>query len=875
MKRRRSEGDPAGGGAPAGSLLALSEPIMASPPRKDDGARRGRRRVLLFASGLALLAFTLQAQSASYVSPLAAPVVVPWFALTVAFAAVHLSETRFQVGRHFVTLSLSEVPLIAGLFLIHPAGLVGAAVAGMFAGLLLSPETTDRVKVLFNLAFAYLSTVVAVFTFHAILQGADPMTNRGRLAAIVATAVVSALTVVLIAAAIRVSGGDLSRADVRVIAIGGVGSAVVNATLGLVSVTIIWVAPDGAWLLVGLTLLFGAVHRGYDHLRTRHESMARLQTVTRDISAAVEPDALVAAMLGGARGLLNAEAASLVLHGGNVLTMVEPETSAPQLEAATVLQVIRERAGVIIPRSTNVPELRALLNRSGLPNAVIVPIAQEGELLGALVVGRRATDERDFNGEDLRLLELLGTHGGVALVNSRLVGELRRHATEREHEALHDGLTGLPNRAWFKDQLTGRLEAPTTTAAVMLMDLNGFKEVNDTLGHHSGDVLLCVIAERLQRALAGTGTIARLGGDEFAMLLPDVGGEIAAIGAARQLLSVLEEPISIEGSQLHVTASIGIALAPQHGEETVSLLRHADVAMYAAKSNYSGVEIYRASKDPYSPERLALVSELRTALDAGDLSLAYQPKADLRTGKVVGVEALARWHHPERGYIPPDEFITIAERTGLIAPLTLFVLGEALRQSRTWRLMGLDLAMAVNLSLRSIAPDLPRTVSRLLDETGVSARALTLEITETAIMIDVQRTQQVLNDLAAMGVSLSIDDFGTGYSSLAYLKRLPVTELKVDRSFVMNMTQDDSDATIVRSTVDLARNLGLRVVAEGVEDAAAWSALAHLGCDLAQGYYLSPPLKPEEIAPWCDQQRDSQAARRTPVRVRRGLPAES
>jgi diguanylate cyclase (GGDEF)-like protein len=437
---------------------------------------------------------------------------------------------------------------------------------------------------------------------------------------------------------------------------------------------------------------------------------------------------------------------------------------------------------------------------------------------------------------------------------------LRHQAEVNEHQALHDALTDLPNRTLFHDRVgqalavARREHIPT---AVMIMDLDRFKEVNDTLGHASGDELLEQAGVRLRAALRESDTVARLGGDEFGVLLPKVVDSAAAASVARKLRKALEEPFTIHGLALQIEASVGIALYPEHGDDVHSLLQRADVAMYVAKEQPGGCEIYAKERDDYSPDRLTMLTELRRAIDQGELVLHYQPKADLRTSEVHGVEALVRWSHPIRGLVPPDEFIPLAQKTGVIVPLTFFVLNEALRQCRTWQLEGLDLCVGVNLSARNLLDvNLPDTVGELLGRWEVPPSLLELEITESTILADPIRAMHVLSRLSGMGVRLAIDDFGTGYSSLAYLKRLPVDELKIDKSFVQGMEDDENDAVIVRSTIDLGRNLGLRVVAEGVESAEAWRQLVGLGCDVAQGYYLSRPVPAAELAAWLRARRE-------------------
>jgi diguanylate cyclase len=364
---------------------------------------------------------------------------------------------------------------------------------------------------------------------------------------------------------------------------------------------------------------------------------------------------------------------------------------------------------------------------------------------------------------------------------------------------------------------------------------------------------------RLHQAVGAHATVARLGGDEFAVFLPEA-DETSAQQVTAQLCLVLEEPFLVEGYSLQVEVSIGIARYPAHGSDPVTLLRHADVAMYTAKKGHEGYAFYDAQRDQYSPHRLALLGDLRRAIATGQLRLYYQPQAELKRGEVSSVEALVRWQHPTDGFIPPDQFLPLAEQTGLIEPLTGWVLETALEQCRRWLDAGRTLGVAVNLSMWNLRnASLPETIARLLARYRVPPHLLCVEITESAMMADVERTLRVLHQLGASGVRIAIDDFGTGYASLAYLKRLPADELKIDRAFVQHLATDRGDQAIVQATVTMAHSLGMRVVAEGVEDQAAWNLLATLGCDTVQGYYLARPLSAQELQRWLADRKEAVA----------------
>jgi diguanylate cyclase (GGDEF)-like protein len=424
-------------------------------------------------------------------------------------------------------------------------------------------------------------------------------------------------------------------------------------------------------------------------------------------------------------------------------------------------------------------------------------------------------------------------------------------------QAVTDDLTGLGNRRQLLDELRAAIESGEREVALLLIDLDGFKELNDTLGHHAGDEVLRQIGPRLQEALEQDDTLARLGGDEFAVVL-DPGDETSASAAGLRLRAALERSFAVGGIRVHIDASIGIALFPQHARDALGLLQRADVAMYEAKRTRTGHEVYLPARDTHSRRRLELLGELREGLAGGELILHYQPKADLATGEVHGVEALVRWAHPKRGLLMPSDFLPLADHSGLGRSLTAFVLDRALQEIGERRRDGFDLSVAVNLSPADLLDlGLPSDVARALAHHGFPASALRLEVSEDAVMADPERSLDVLRELRAIGVATALDDFGTGQVSLGHLKHLGVDEIKIDRSFVMRLGHDARDAAIVHTTVDLGRRLGMRVVAEGVETADAWDALALLNCDEAQGFFLGRPMTATALAGWM---RDRAAA---------------
>ncbi len=426
-------------------------------------------------------------------------------------------------------------------------------------------------------------------------------------------------------------------------------------------------------------------------------------------------------------------------------------------------------------------------------------------------------------------------------------------ALSNKHEATHDQLTNIPNRRMFEDHaalMLDNAENAKSQAAMIHIDLDGFKGVNDRLGHHYGDLVLQEVAERLDGAKRPADLVARLGGDEFAVLLGEINGRDDAEAVARRFLDAIEEPLDIEGVPLAVSASLGVSLYPRHGEDVSTLLHRADLAMYEAKEASGGVQVYSNDQESRMPGRLSLLSELSSAMEAGDLSLVYQPKVDLRTGQITGVEALLRWHHEDHGVVNPSWFMPQAEQTELMTPLTDHIMGVAMAQCEAWHAQGIRITVGVNVSARNLH-DLrfPSRVGNLLSQHHLDPAWFEIEITENTVMADPVRSASVLGHLRALGVGISIDDFGTGYSSLASLRQLTIDRIKIDRSFVTDLATRDGDLTIARSVIELGHNLGLKAVAEGIETEEVLNILRDLECDEAQGFLISTPLPAAELTP--------------------------
>ena len=440
----------------------------------------------------------------------------------------------------------------------------------------------------------------------------------------------------------------------------------------------------------------------------------------------------------------------------------------------------------------------------------------------------------------------------------RDISELKQQMDALEHQALHDALTGLPNRTLLYDRLEqGILSAKSDQhpLSLILIDLNHFKTINDTLGHHYGDLLLQQVGHRLSELVRETDTVARLGGDEFALFLPMTSQE-QTLEMSNKIISAIERPFILDDHVLSISSSQGLVFYPDHGENVETLMKRADISMYTAKRTDSGYSIYSSDLDTHTIEQLSLIGDLRDALEHDKLMLYYQPQVDMKTKQVIAVEVLLRWLHPLQGFISPERFIPMAEQNGLMKKLTMWVLEKALEQSKKWSKEGLDLHISVNLSASNLQDlQLPDDVQKLLNEYKIDSNTLIFEITESSIMSNPNRAMEILHKLSSMDIKLSIDDFGTGYSSLAYLKNMPVNEIKVDKSFVIDMLEDQNDEMIVRTVINLAHNLGLRVVAEGIESKEVWDKLRVLECDTAQGYFLSRPVPAESFYSWFTQEK--------------------
>ncbi|MFC3381136.1 putative bifunctional diguanylate cyclase/phosphodiesterase [Couchioplanes azureus] len=821
----------------------------ADAPRAGLSWRAPDGRVLAIAVVLAVLVATVQALWARDQALFSPREAVTLLVLAALFACAERFVVVFPVRRGAHTISLSEIPLVLSLIWCAPAAIVLARILGGVVGLLAFRHQRG-VKLLFNVTLYATEATVATAVFRLIAEPAQVLHPRGWLAAYVAMMVVDVVSIVLVTLVISLHDDSqewrrLVTADIKELV--QVPMVTVTTTLALIAAIVIRDQLLASVLLAILSYAIYQVFRRYAQQTQGHAQVEQLYDFTRSLDGSRDLDTVIDTVLSRVRDVTRADTAELV-----VPTFGDAAALRFQLSAQHRLPT-RQYNGCY-PSAWWYPALRGepVLLPPGAPgddkdrpvDGMAVPVAMDNGT-GVLMVYDSLADIPTFSGEHLRLLQALAAHAAVALTNIGLVDRLR-------HSSLHDALTGLPNRRMLLTDLRDAIESGIGSGivGVLLLDIDRFKEINDALGHDVGDDLLRQVSQRLQAAFADRGTVARLGGDEFAVVIDRCDSPQDALDAAEELRRIVEQPVPVGDMTLTTQASVGVSYAPDHGIEPDRLLQRADVAMYAAKHARAGVRAYQAQDDLNTPRRLTLMAELRSAIEIGALTVAYQPKIDPEDGRVLGAEALARWLRPD-GPVPPDEFIPLAERAGLIPALTRFILDTALAACADWRRGGRDLSVAVNLSPQILTePGLADDVSDALRRYGLPPSALTLEITENGVMEDPARSVRTLELLHALGVKLSIDDFGTGHSSLGRLAELPIHEMKIDKSFVRGLTTDQTRRAVTDAALQLGRTLGLIVVAEGVEDESELEYLRVHGCSAIQGYYISRPLPPEEFADW-------------------------
>jgi len=814
------------------------------------------RRTYLLAAALTIASLFGLTRLDLDVVPITSWTMPVWVVAALAIgAAFMVFDVEFRSETY--TFTFSEMVLVLGLFFATPLALVAGRLGGELLFLTLRERQPLR-KLVMNLSAFFAETVMLLTVQQALLSPLDIRQPLSWLVALVAVLAAEIVGFAAVATAVRWHGGPLTFRSILQI---GLVTAPANTSLTIVIGILLDVQPSAVPLLGGVAVFLLLTYRAYSSLRQRYESLSLLYDFTHLVSGVREPDAVLDAMLTQAKDLLRAERAEFWLltgsgscrryvvdDGGQSSTTLD---LPPALAAILTDEFVERRHARAFVRGDTAGQSVSVLAELDALDAMIAPIVEGDALIGFVVTANRLSDIYSFSAQDARMFATLASHAGVALQNGRLIIRLHDQARQREHEARHDPLTGLANRVRFADRLAERFDGGGSDHQIViaLMDLDGFKEINDTLGHQSGDQVLVEIADRLRTAVDDSTLVVRLGGDEFGLLGASRARPSSVASMCRRIRDAVAEPIEIDGIVVTMGVSIGVAVAPDDGVNAETLMRRADVAMYSAKSGRDGgVCFYDATRDENTPRRLALAHELRLAVDAGQIRPVFQPKVSLFDGRMTGVECLCRWDHPTLGEIMPDEFIPLADRIGVNGSLTAFMLTSALEHAERWRADGKDWGIAVNISMSTLLDeDLAAIVRRLLANTPVPPSSVTLEITETHVMSDAARATRALTELAALGVRLSVDDFGTGYSSLAYLQRLPVHEVKIDRAFVHVLESDRGAAAIVRSVLDLARNLDLKVVAEGVEQAEVAERLRGLGCDEAQGFYFARPMSGSEI----------------------------
>jgi diguanylate cyclase (GGDEF)-like protein len=777
-------------------------------------------------------------------------------ALVLLFVAAEIMVVHLAVRGEVYTLSLADVPLVIGLALATPGELVVARLAGALLVLLVYRRIPVR-KLAFNISMFAAETVMAVCVYRWYLGDAEVVSVRGITSALGATLLAGVFGTICVTTVMRLATGRTHLKSMLRVFWTVLATTTVNTVVGIgVVAAVVYDAWLALPIAIGALLLY-LLYRAYVTLSQRYEELEALHLFTEQVTSSLDLDISTRTILGAARQLLRCEQAWLLVPGGARgprLVRAEgdelDERRLPGGQAAELLSSLVPDGKASVVEPFNLPKWFG----GRYKDLVAAPIAFDGDATGALVAANRLTTVSTFDAKDVPLLETLANQAGVALQNGRLFDRLKTEAERRTHQALHDSLTGLPNRTQLDEHFRTALESARHSGdkvGVLVIDLEGFKDVNDTLGHQTGDEVLRHVCRRMTAHLPPGALLARFGGDEFVVLLPSITDELDATAVGSQMLEALSAPFRFHDLTLAVGARVGVALCPDHGTDPSMLLQRADVAMYRAKVTTSGVAVYSSEDDPFTPQRLALAGELREAIGRGEIEVLFQPIVSLNTNLVVGAEALVRWRHPQRGLLPANMFVPVAERTGMIHPLTLHVLSVALTECSNWRKAGHELSVAVNLSMQNLLDTrLPGDLVDLLVQQELPPDALVLELTESLAMTEVRRTLGVLSQVNELGIRLAIDDFGTGYSSLSYLRRLPVSELKIDRTFVHSLAVDDPGAAIVATIIQLGHQLGLEVVAEGVESMESLERLAAMGCDLVQGYVISPPRTGDSFAEW-------------------------
>ncbi len=808
-------------------------------------ARSADRRAQLFTGALTPIALLLIIWAAG--APAVIEHIIPWWGLLPFFIAAEVIAIHVPIANSTHTFTFRELPIGLSLFLLPSSQLLPLLIisCGCVLGFIVQQTPT---KILFNVVICAIEGCFAVLIFHLILGQGAPFSARGCTAGLIAILAMDLLSEVFVTAYLVSTGEVFEFRALRAAAYAASAAGLANASVAVLSVILISSNPVALPLLVIILAVLYVAYRNYTASVARARRAESLHIFVGSIRATTHVESTITHVLTGTRAVVNCQRVCIALAPrGNTYPWrfaelqtqtqpAHPDAPSPEVTWGTV------QLDVDQPWWRPAAEGSPLLTRNA-PNglaggAIAVPMTGDG-VRGVLIVEGRPSPEPRLGPSERRLLEAVAGHATVALQSCLLVERVQTEAAARSYDAHHDALTGLPNRRRLQRDLEAMCR--TGRGAVLLLDLDDFKDINDTLGHKAGDDVLREVGRRLRHG--GLGQVARLGGDEFAVLLPGLVDQQIIKEHAQGIFELIRNKhVNVRGVSLPVNPSIGIALLSEHGSTAEELLIQADTAMYTAKYARSGVALYTPDEENGSHQRLVLASEIGQALDDGQVMPWFQPQVRASDGHLMGVEALVRWVHPHYGLIGATDILAVVQRTGMMRRLTDRMLLLSLEQQQHWAAAGLDRAVAVNATMRDLHDEnFPQAVADILRHTGAPAGRLTIEITESTVMRDPQRCIRVLEGLAALGVRISVDDFGTGYSSLAYLERLPLDEVKIDRSFVTRLAADPGKDTVIRATVDLAHALGLAVVAEGVETAQVSQELTKLSVDYVQGYHHGFP----------------------------------
>jgi diguanylate cyclase (GGDEF)-like protein len=808
--------------------------------------------LVLTAIALAIYVFFLR-----HVAAPVPPIQIAWPVIAVAFAIAELKVVEVHFRRETHSFSLSEFPAVVGLFFLGPTEYLLAVLTGSAAAMLLASGQRP-IKVAFNLANFGLVAAISYAIVAALVARDGVPQIREWLAAFTATSSATIVSSLTIATVITLSGGAPQFRKLPEMIQFGLMVALANTSLALLAVAVLWLSPTMLWLLILPLVMVFLAYQAYVSEREKHERLELLYQSSRILQHSPELDSTLVALLSHARTMFRAELAEVILYprtpGGDAL-----RTRSWHERPAEIMVPDREHLQDPVHeriRNSQTPFFEETHGPGGrVSRHMVSALRGESELIGSLIISNRLTEGTMFSDDDLRLLETLANQAAVALENGHLeqsLAELSRLKEQLRYQAYHDPLTGLPNRTLFLEKVIDRIgHAGEKMPVVLFLDLDDFKVVNDTLGHAAGDRLLADVASRLRTVLRDGDVAARLGGDEFAVLLDDDPGLSESEAVAHRIIDSMRVAFSVGGHDTTVGASIGIAAARLGTERADELLRNADVAMYTAKaSGKNRVSVFEPTMHAAIVERHALSAELSRSLGQGELAVFYQPIVSLPAARVTGMEALVRWQHPVRGLIGPNDFVHLAEETGMILQLGRWVLSEACRQAAAWsdiRPTGQPLTISVNLSAQQLQePTFVQDLKSILVETGLTPWQLVLEMTETVMFHDTATTISRLEAIRDLGVRIAIDDFGTGYSSLGYLRRFQVDILKIAREFV-GPAESEEDWAFAGAIVALGRTLGLTIIAEGIEEPGQFRRLHELGCEYGQGYLLSRPQEADAM----------------------------